>query len=94
VQPSIEDPVKLLNQPIEQFRFDRGYGYRVSVWKIMFTTETPEAFKVGNNEVALLEADFNRIPMISHLTETITIAPAYLITDQAACNITFDKVSI
>ena len=92
-QPEIRPPVKLLNQSITQFRFDRGYGSYVSVWEVHFFIEPSEVFKLGNNDVALLEEDFNRIPMISQLTETITIAPAYLITDQAARNITFSKLS-
>ena len=67
-QPNIIKISFLGNKDLKNFKFGNEYKKR-KVWKIDFTCENPTAWKRDDNYVALLEQDFNMIPIHLGLKE-------------------------
>ena len=67
-QPDILNVKLLGNKDLSKFDFGSEYKKR-KVWKIEFTCENPSAWVRENNPVALLEQDFNMVPVHLGLKE-------------------------
>jgi len=67
-QPDILSVKSLGNKDLKKFNFGSEYKKR-KVWKIEFTCENPSAWVRENNPVALLEQDFNMVPVHLGLKE-------------------------
>jgi hypothetical protein len=93
-QPTAGNPVRLDNQLISQFDFDPVYGEHATVWTVTFSVETAEVYADNKDPVAFLRSDFDRIPMIANLTESVVIDPALIITNPPGRNTTFTSIVI
>jgi hypothetical protein len=93
-QPNVRIPIKLENQLLSQFNFDPMYGKRASVWHVIFSVESANLFTIGTDPTALLRADFDRIPLIAGLTESVTLSPSLIITNPPGCNTVFASIAI
>jgi len=93
-QPTVTDPIKLEDQLLSQFGFDSMYGERAAVWSVTFSTDNVDVFRVDHNPIALLQDDFDKIPMVAGLTETVDINPPLIITSLAGRNTVFTLVLI
>lgn len=67
-QPDIISVKLLGNKDLTKFNFGNDFKKR-KVWKIEFTCENPSAWLRENNPIALLEQDFNLIPIHVGLKE-------------------------
>ena len=67
-QPDILSVKLLGNKDLSKFNFGSEYKKR-KVWKIEFTCENPVAWTKEDNSTALLEQDFNMVPMHTGLKE-------------------------
>ena len=67
-QPEIVDVKSMGNKDLAKFNFGNEYKKR-KVWKIEFTCENPSAWTREDNPVALLEQDFNLVPVHVNLKE-------------------------
>lgn len=67
-QPDILNVKLLGNKDLSKFNFGTEYKKR-KVWKIEFTCENPSAWVREDNPVALLEQDFDMVPMHVGLKE-------------------------
>ena len=67
-QPDILSVKSLGNKELKKFNFGKEYKKR-KVWKIEFTCENPSAWTRDDNPTALLEQDFNMIPVHLGLKE-------------------------
>ena len=67
-QPDILSVKSLGNKDLKKFNFGKEYKKR-KVWKIEFTCENPSAWTRDDNPIALLEQDFNMIPVHLGLKE-------------------------
>ena len=74
--------IKILTVPkgrkmdISNYKFGDNYRGEQMVWEFIFEPETPEAINVKT-----LNEDFNLIPMLTQLDETINISNGVYITD-------------
>ena len=74
--------IKILTVPkgrkmdISNYKFGDNYRGEQMVWEFIFEPETPEAINVKT-----LNEDFNLIPMLTELDETINISNGVYITD-------------
>ena len=74
--------IKILSVPkgkkmdISNYKFGDNYRGEQMVWEFIFEPETPEAISVKT-----LNEDFNLIPMLTGLDETINISNGVYITD-------------
>ena len=74
--------IKILTVPkgrkmdISNYKFGVNYRGEQMVWEFIFEPETPEAINVKT-----LNEDFNLIPMLTQLDETINISNGVYITD-------------
>ena len=67
-QPDILSVKMLGNKDLKSFNFGNEYKKR-KVWKIEFTCENPSAWTRENNPIALLEQDFDMVPVHLGLKE-------------------------
>ena len=73
---NIVTPPKLEKLDISNLLFGDNYRGEQMVWEFIFEPETPEAISVKT-----LNEDFNLIPMLTQLDETINISNGVYITD-------------
>ena len=67
-QPDIISVKFLGNKDLTKFNFGNDFKKR-KVWKIEFTCENPNAWTRENNPIALLEQDFDMVPVHVGLKE-------------------------
>jgi hypothetical protein len=64
----------------------------INVWKFSFDSERDYPFGTEDNPVKFLETDFDGVPFISGLDESMEQNYAVFVTDGPARNIIFNKV--
>ncbi len=91
-QPEFLSTPRKISANLSQFEFGNIYDGTQSIWTAEFVIGHIESY-TKDNELDLLKLDFNLIPLIINLNETVNINPHCLITNGNYCNTYFQKVS-
>lgn len=79
---------------VETIKVDGQFGSKFKgehkVWTYEFTIDRPEVFNDGTDPIGLLKEDFEKIPVIGALTETIEKPLSFVVNDKNKTNITFE----
>lgn len=78
-------------EDLANFKFGPKYIGKANVWKFTCEYEHADLYRVGDNVFKILEDDFRNVPMITGLSESVTIHPScFQILPE--CNIYFKKM--
>jgi hypothetical protein len=83
----LDRPRKTIEQDLEKLGLG-NYGKNSLVWNLDFTVEFDSIFKSDTDNLGLLRDDFDKIPMITGLGETVKLQP-YSETRGRFANISF-----
>ena len=73
---------------IESLKFGSNFNGKHRVWTFHFRPDRTAAFADGDDPIALLKQDLDKIPVILNLTETInTVVAIFDSTDKKVANI-------
>ena len=73
---------------IESLKFGSNFNGKHRVWTFHFRPDRTAAFADGDDPIALLKQDLDKIPVILNLTETInTVVAVFDSTDKTVANI-------
>jgi len=86
---NLQTPTHIEDADLSHYNFGEHYTGRASVWSTEFTVEQVDVFTCNGDTVALLKEDADLIPMITGLTETVSMSPACTQTGGINCNICF-----
>lgn len=86
---NLQTPVMQVDADLSQYNFGENYTGTANVWSTEFTVDQVDVFTRNGDTVALLREDADLIPMITELTESVSIRPACTQTAGNACNIYF-----
>lgn len=79
---------------VETTKVDGQFGSKFKgehrVWTYEFIIDRPEVFSDGDDPIGFLKEDFEKIPVIGALTETIEKPSSFIVKDKNKTNITFD----
>lgn len=78
---------ELIKGPASDYGFD--FNDTVSVWAFEWTTEREEIWLEDGDQLALLRKDFEFVPFIANLDESVAIKKAVFRSQGADCNIVF-----
>lgn len=84
-------PVCYKNVELSKFEFGEQYTGIANVWHFTCEFESPHVLVIDNNPVAILQVDFDKIPMILGLEQTLKINEGYFCTGVNKSNIYFQK---
>lgn len=88
VNPIVNFGPKCTEESISNYGFGKDYKGKNKVWFVEFEVEYE-----GGLDLDILKTDFNYVPIIEDLDETITIkTPAFITQDVAKTNIIFKIV--
>lgn len=79
-QPLVLQSSKVEEADLMNFDFGEDYTGLTKIWSFRFGIEAKDAFRKGQNPVAALYDDSNLVPMITELTEKVSMNPACIIT--------------
>lgn len=71
---------KLENASMSEYKFGSKFKDTHSVWKLIFTTDSQDAYRSGDGKYTHLINDCNNVPMHTELTETIKFNPSSMST--------------
>lgn len=74
-QPVLSSVVKLDAEDVSNYEFGSNFTGLHNIWVFEFASETADAWKKGNNNVYMLDEDFNNTPIHASLDETASINP-------------------
>ena len=75
--------------PLENYEFGELYKGSHRVWSFAFTTDYPGVFDDGKDPIGLLESDFDEVPVVTYLSETVRFLLPLFYTSGAIKNIYF-----
>lgn len=95
-QPTVtEGPI---TDTVEEFvvknLFGEMYSGEQRIWAASFSIEHRDVYKKDNNQLALLEEDFNQVPVITGLDETACFILPIFYSHGAIKNIAFQPSSL
>lgn len=74
-QPMLfEKPYALKYEDLKDYKFGSSFTGEHTVWVLKFSVEFPDIFRSNDNELGLLEADLNQVPVINGLDETVDLS--------------------
>lgn len=79
-------------ESVSKFEFGSIYTGKHSVWSFKFTVEHKDVYKLNNDDVGILIADFAQTPIIVNLKETAKFPLPLLYTTGENKNIYFKKL--
>jgi hypothetical protein len=91
-QPTIlSKPIILTNKNPADYKFGHNYaGFtNVNIWCTTVQYDYNDLFRVDDDPAYLIKQDFEEVPLITKLHESLTIEPARLITSGPAQNVHF-----
>lgn len=89
-QPYIVTEPNKVEIDLRAFSFGSAFSGRQSVWMFKFFTEQKDAFDIGTQKLAGLINDFNSIPIIPSLEESVPLAQPVFFSTGDSLNIYFE----
>ena len=82
-------PMKTV-MPMQNMKFGSIFGEKQQIWTFEFTIEHTDVFLLNGNHIGQLDYDFDNIPVILSLDETVIFAQSAFSTANTTRNIYFE----